>query len=180
MKLRRFDDGRYNALAWEFYRKQQKMEALKKKFEEDKADFESEMDGLLEGLDAKTVRFGGTTLSNGATEVLQVTRSQRTTVTWFAEKLEKKVTRPIRRKIIRKKYSIHDMVGLSRYLQSCGVDPEEFKKYLTVEKSVDVAELERLSELGEITTRHVAGCYMVSCQKPYFTLTVKKDDGDAQ
>lgn len=179
-KKQQIDGGRLCDLAWQFYEKQQKMKALQKRFNEAKAEFEAEMESLLDDLGTKSVRFSGEQLAEGAPNVLHVSMVQRASIEWNADRLEKKVTKPIRRQIIKKHYVIHNMVGLGRYLKACGVDPNEFKRYVTVEKSVDQAEIDRLSQLGKISVKDISGCYVVKCQKPYFTLNVKKDDGDAE
>ena len=118
--------------------------------------------------------------ADGMQQVLNVSMVERTNIKWFAEKLEKRVTKPIARQVIKKNYTIRDMKGLSKYLASCGVDQNEFKKYIEVEKTVDQQEVERLSEVGKISVKNISGCYMVECQKPYFKLSVKKVDGDGE
>lgn len=166
------DETRYQQIAWNFYEKQEKFKAVKKKFEQLKEEFEQEMEGYLGS--KKSAKFDGLVDDSS---VLTIKKSEKTSIEWFPDKLKKRVTKPIARQVIKKRYTIRDMKGLSKYLQSCGVDPDEFRKYLDVEESVDQDAINRLSEVGKITVHNIAGCYMVKCSKPYFTVKVKKDDG---
>ena len=95
-----------------------------------------------------------------------------------ADKLEKVLGKKISDNVIIKKYEIVDMFGLIAYLKECNVDPKIFKSFLSVTKSVDVKELERLDELGKISIEQLNGCYTVNKQKPYFTVGLKRWHGE--
>ena len=82
--------------------------------------------------------------------------------------------------VFKKRYEITDFVGLVKYLKACGVDPNVFKMYVTSEESVDVDALDKLSDQGKIGVNNIAGCYFVKCQKPYFTVTVKRGKGNGE
>ncbi len=179
LEQRQIDEGPYNESAWSIFNKSQKLKSIQKKFEQARSEFEEQMEQLFSQQNVKRMSFGSSSIDNdGMSELLNVIMVERTNIKWFAEKLEKQVTKPIARQVIKKKYTIRDMRGLSRYLASCGVDQNEFKKYIEVEKTVDQQEVERLSELGKISVKNISGCYMVECQKPYFRLSVKKVDGN--
>lgn len=169
-KTRQIDDGRCNCLAWDYYSKQQKVKLLQKKLDGIKAEFEDEMESLCSQEKVSRLRFGGQL--NGDT--LCVSKVERTSIEWDAEKLSKRLLKSVARKVIRKQYRINNMSGLVEYLKSCGVDPKQFAKYLTVEQVVDQQAIERLGELGEISPKDISGCYIVHCQKPYFKLSLKK------
>ena len=66
------------------------------------------------------------------------------------------------------------MNALTAYLKECDVDPKIFKSFISVSKSVDVQELDRLEEIGKITAEQVKGCYTIKKQNPYFTVGVKR------
>jgi len=66
------------------------------------------------------------------------------------------------------------MVGLITYLKECGIDPKVFKSFISVRKTVDTKELDRLEELGMITAEQIKGCYTVKNQNPYFTVNIGK------
>ena len=174
MGRRQIDDKRYCKLAWDFYRASQKVKSINKKFDEMKDDFHGKIEPFFSENKMKSWKFRNSDTADSS--VLTVKMVERTTIEWDAEKLEKKLTKPIASKVIKKQYRITDMKGLARYLQSCGVDVDVFKKYITIDKAVDQKEVDRLGELGQITVQDIRGCYIVKCQKPYFTLSLKRDD----
>lgn len=179
MKQRRIDEGKCQQVAWKYFQKQQEVKQLQKELDVVKQEFEDAMEELFGKVGGKSISFGGTIGGNG---VLKVNRIEKTSIAWDAEKLSKRLPKSIARKCIRKKYRIQNMSGLVKYLKSCGVDPKEFKKYLSVEMTVDQAEVDRLGDVGQISVKSISGCYIVKCQKPYFTtsMSVKKDDGDGE
>lgn len=109
--------------------------------------------------------------TNGDT--LTVTRVAPTSIRWLPDKLKKRVTKPMWKKLVKKKYEIVDINGLVQYLKSCGVDPVIFKGYIEVTETVDPEAIERLGDLGELTPHNIAGCYIVECSKTYYRLTRK-------
>jgi len=46
--------------------------------------------------------------------------------------------------------------------------------------TVDVKAVDQLGNVGEISVQQISGCYIVKCHKPYFTLSVKKDNDDGE
>lgn len=175
-KAKQIDDGQYNRLAWDFYNKQQKIKSLQKKLDVMKAEFEDEMESLCSRQKANKFRFGGQ--FNG--DILSVSKVERISIEWDAEKLSRRLSKAVARKVVRKQYKIANMSGLVEYLKSCGVDSKQFAKYLTIERTVDPQAIERLDELGEITSTDISDCYVVHCQKPYFKLVLKKGRGDGE
>lgn len=174
MRRRQIDDKRYCKLALDFYNASQKVKSINKKFDKMKDEFQGEIEHFFGENKIKSWRFRNTDTIDGST--LTVKMVERTTIEWDAEKLEKRLTKPIASKVIKKQYRITDMRGLSRYLKSCGVDVDVFKRYIAIDKTVDQKEVDRLGELGQMTVKDISGCYIVKCQKPYFTLSLKRDD----
>lgn len=178
--MKRQSDGneRRRRLAWDFYSKQQEAKRAKDEVDHMKPEFEAEMDNFFNELGAKRVAFDGDQSYTGCK--LFVRKVERTSIEWNADRLEQRIPKKLAKQIIKKKYCIDNMHGLTEYLKSCGVDPKVFKKFLRIERTVDQKEVDRLSELGQLTVRDINGCYYVSCQKPYFTLSVKRaeDDGN--
>lgn len=174
MKQRQIDEGKYQQVAWDFFQKQQKMKQLQKKLDVAKREFEDTMGELFSKMGGKSILFGGNINGN---EVLKVSRVEKTSIVWDAEKLSKRLPKSIARKCIRKEYRIQNMTGLVEYLKSCGVDPKEFKKYLSIEMTVDQDEVGRLGDIGQISAKSISGCYVIKCQRPYFILSVKKGNG---
>ena len=173
MKRQAKDSVKHQQLAWNFFHKQQKLKELQKKFDDVKTSFENEMEDFFRKNNVKRFSFGcGDDVLDG--DNLEVKMIERTSIVWDAEKLEKRLPKSIAKKVIKKQYQIVDMQGLVAYLKSCNVDPVIFKKYIQVEKAVDQKAVDQLGNLGQISVRNISGCYIVKCQKPYFTLSVKK------
>lgn len=175
---RQIDDlmKRYQQSAWNYYRKEQKFKQVKQQYEELRKQFEVDMLELTDTLGKKRVLFDSETMNDDGT--LSVRKVEKTSIEWDADKLERKLPKSIAKKVIKKKYSIADMNGLVEYLKSCGVDPKVFKRYLAIDKTVDVKAVDQLGNVGEISVQQISGCYVVKCHKPYFTLSVKKGDDD--
>lgn len=170
---------RYQQSAWNYYHKKKKFEQVEKQYKQLKEQFEVEMLELTDELGKKRVQFE---TNNLATDdgILTVNKVEKTSIEWDAEKLERKLHKSVAKKVIKKKYSIADMKGLTEYLKSCGVDPKVFRKYLAIERTVDIKAIDQLGNIGEISVQQISGCYIVKCHKPYFTLSVKKDDNDGE
>lgn len=178
---RQIDDlvKRYQQSAWNYYRKEQKFKKVKKQYEELKEQFETEMLELTDALGKKRVLFESDNLVDG-NETLSVRKVEKTSIEWDADKLERKLPKSVAKKVIKKKYTISNMRGLIEYLKSCGVDPKVFKTFLAIERTVDVKAVDQLGNIGEISVQQISGCYIVKCHKPYFTLSVKKDDDNGE
>lgn len=111
-----------------------------------------------------------------------VTRSVRKTVKFDADKLELKLPRDIRKSVIIKEYIAEDFAGLAKYVKSLGGDPEVFKSFFSIDKKVDVKELERLEGIGEVTEGMIDGCYVVTVGNPTFLVREKvlSSDGESK
>lgn len=174
------DECRQSVL--DFFEEQTKFKAAQSQFNDDKAKFNSLMEAFFknEALDKSAV-FTETSV-DGERKSYTVTRIQKSSVEFDPDKLEKQLPKEIAKEVILKHYEIVDIDGLIAYLKECGVDPKVFKSFLHVSKSVDCTELDRLEELGKISSGQVKGCYTVKRQKPYFTVSVKRghDDGETK
>lgn len=107
---------------------------------------------------------------------VRVRRIVPTTITWDADKLEKRLDKQVAQKIIQKQYTITDMDGLIAYLKSCGVSASKFKSFIAVTKTVDAKALEQLDAVGEIQHSDIKGCYSVKEKSSYLRLDVIEDE----
>lgn len=172
-----FDELRQTVLGYaqkntRFKKIQTQFAELKEKFYADMEDYFSCNDIGSEGIEidyADGLVFAGT---------LTVKKVQKSSVEFDADKLEKALGKELSQDVITKKHEITDMTGLVAYLKECGCDPKIFKSFIQTSKVIDTKELDRLEEIGKITTAQVKGCYEVKTQKPYFTVTVKEGQGD--
>lgn len=149
-----------------FYEKKQDFEQKQKEFEEEKRRFYSEMDSYFASENISSKAF----FYDGDTESLTVTRCQSKKVIFNPDILEKSLGKALAGNVIIKHYEIQDMIGLISYLKTCGVDPLVFKKFISVSKTVDEQELDRLFDIGKVTEEQVEGSFTVKKNNPYFTI----------
>ena len=161
-----------------FFEKQVRFKQMQSQFNELKAQFNSDMEDYFEceGID-KSLTFSYADLVESN---LVVNRIQKSSVEFDPDKLAKALGKQLAKQVIIKKYEIIDMDALIAYLKEHDVDPKIFKSFLNVSQIVDTQELDRLEELGKITTEQVKGCYTIKHQKPYFTVGVKRGRNDEE
>lgn len=161
----------YRLYIQKFFEKQIKFKNVQAQYNELKAQFNSDMEDFfkLEGID-KSMEFS---CNEPIGDILVVNRIQKSNVEFNPDKLEKKLGKGISKQIIVKKYEVIDMEALIAYLKECNVDPNIFRSFLNITKTIDMKELDRLGDLGKITEEQLKGCYIVKKQKPYFTITMK-------
>lgn len=157
-----------------FFEKQEKFKDIEKKFKKLKSDLNEELEDYFQNTDTKS----GESFTNYEfeTDKCIAKRVQATSIVFDVDKLEKalkKIDRQIANAVIVKKCEIYDVEGFIAYLKELGADPKIFKSFLTVQKSVDKDELNRLSELGKITVDKISGCYSVQKKNPYYTVKRK-------
>lgn len=158
---------------------------LSKEYDRKKSVFYKQMDQMFEetrmevnSINSPDVRKIEYTKKSGEVFNLSVSRVQSTKVIFDADKLEAKIPKTISKKIIRKKYFIEDFSGLVEYLKNCNVDPNKFKQFLRIEKSVDENSLEQMSELGLISDEQVKQCCSISKNAPYYKVLVKRKEDE--
>lgn len=156
-----------------FFQKQRKFKQIQSQFSEIKTDFYNDMEDYFKhnNIDGK-LTINSDEFADAKSFV--VTRIQSSKVEFNPDKLEKALGKELAHDVIQKHYEIVDMIGLIAYLQECGVNPKVFKSFISVHKTVNTKELDRLEELGRITTEQIKGCYTVKSQNPYFTVNIGK------
>lgn len=107
-------------------------------------------------------------------ETVTVLKVQKTKISWNISKLRSIIGNKLSRQVINKQYTIVNMPGLIAYLKECGVDPNKFKSFITVDESVNVKELEQLEQLGKIDGAQLKGCYQVKLLDPYYSVRTGK------
>ena len=154
-----------------FFQKQKKFKQIQTQFSEIKADFYDSMEDYFKcnDVDGKLTIDCGLDIGN-----LVVTRVQSSKIEFNPNKLEKALGKELAQSVIQKHYEIADMGGLVTYLKESGISPEIFKSFITVRKTVNTKELDRLEQLGMITAEQIKGCYTVKSQNPYFTVNIGK------
>lgn len=104
-----------------------------------------------------------------------VSKIQKVTINW-KPKILAKILGKRSDSVINKTYTINDMKGLISYLKKCDVDPNVFKSFINVEETVNAEELDKLEELGLIQKEQLTNCYSIKCQRPYYTVRVRRKD----
>lgn len=168
------DGDKYGAIVWHYVEKLQKYNAIKAKFSAIKDEFDAAMDQMFGERSSRSVTVTNHNLTDGESNVVKVTKVERTTIRWDIDKLKKRLPRDVVAKVVRKDYRIKDMRELSRYLKSCGVDPEIFKHYIEINESVDQTAIDEMGKLGYVSAQQVSGCYIVECAKPYYKVAMVK------
>ena len=165
-----------------YYELQLSKQEFDQKFEDVKSEFYDTMNTLYDKGYFTGNKFSlsvgiDTENSTRATEgSYLVTRVQRESVEFDVKKLEKKLSKDIKKKVIVKNPKLIDFDGLLKYVKSLGGDPKTFKSFFIVEKEVDEKELNRLSEIGEVSISDIEGCFEVKSRKPYYRLKFKADE----
>lgn len=154
-----------------FFQKQKKFKQIQTHFGEMKAEFYSDMEDYFScnEIDGKMTVDCGLNIGK-----VTVTRIQSSKVEFNPDKLEKALGKELAQDVIQKHYEIIDMSGLVTYLKECGISPKVFKSFISVRKTVNTKELDRLEELGKITAKQIKGCYTIKSQNPYFTVNIGK------
>lgn len=160
-----------------FFQEQQLFKQAQAKFTDVKERFYSDMENYFKSnnIDGK-LRIDG--IPN--METLVVNRVQSTKLEFDLVKLEKALGKELAKAVIIKRYEIIDVDGLVAYLKECGVDPKIFKSFLSISRSLNASELDRLADIGKITQDQVEGCYTIKKQKPYFTVNVGRGQSDEE
>lgn len=160
-----------------FFQKTKRFKQIQTQFCEIKADFYNDMEDYFKNndIDGKLTiecdNFAGV-------EKFVVTRIQSSKVEFNPDKLEKALGRELSRDVIQRHYEIVDMNGLITYLKEYGIDPKVFKSFISIRKSVNIKELDKLEELGKITAEQIKDCYVIKSQSPYFTVNIGKGQGN--
>ena len=156
-----------------FFEKQKKFKQIQAQFSEIKNKFYADMEDYFEcnNIAGKLI-IKCNELADA--EDFVVTRIQGSKVEFSPDKLEKVLGREFSQDVIQKSYEVIDMAGLITYLKEFGIDPKVFKSFISIKKTVNTKELDRLEELGKVTAEQIKGCYTVKSLSPYFTVNVGK------
>ena len=106
-------------------------------------------------------------------KVLSVKKVRRKSITYIADNIENALGKKKASEFVDKKYVIDDYKGLINYLKECGVNPNVFKKFISVEKTVNVKKLEQAYDLGKVKLEDLQGCYSVKEISSYIDVKIK-------
>lgn len=163
----------------ELHRLEEQFKVYKNAYEAKRKSLTTSISNYMFSRDYKTFKFRSREF--GAVKVNKIVRK---TVVWDVDKLKKKLSSEVFTQVAEKQYTINDIDGLAKYLKSCGVSPKKFKKFIDVETKIDNARINHLSEIGDITSIDIQGCYTLKEASPYLRIDVeaiemeKKEHGE--
>lgn len=172
-------DKKIKNICWEYLKaKQQEME-IKKRISE----LQQSVKGCFKDKDytgTKSFQFNMNGVNYKLTDV------NPTKIIWDIEKLldrfkKRKISKEITQQVIKKTYAISDWEGFVKLLSEKGMKADEVKPFISVETKVDQKAMDNLSNIGELTTEDVEGCYSVEAIAGSLKTTEweeKKDDKD--
>lgn len=175
MSSKKLSFGKIKKLVKEYYLAKEEAKEVQSEFDSLKSDFNAKMEKYFQQVSSDSL--GGFVNSQLRVDDLIVTRVQKTSVKFDADKVEKSLGKELSKKVINKKYEIYDIDGLIAYLKTCGVDPKIFKKFIVTHKTVDSNKLDNLSVIGEVGIDKLKGCYTVDKARPYFLISERRDQG---
>lgn len=165
------EEEKIRQIVLEYFGKRAEFKNLQADFEEVKQQFNNVMEAYFQESGITSMKIESNELVEGD---LLVTRVQKLNVSFDADKLESVLNRELVKRVICKQYVITDILGLVEYLKKCKVDPKVFKSFLSITKTVDTKELDRLEEVGKVTLNQIKDCYVTNAQRPYFVVKVKR------
>lgn len=161
-----------------YFQTQKKFKRMQTRFGEIKADFYNDMEDFFNcnNIDGKlTIELDE---EFADVEKIVVTRIQNSKVEFNPDKLEKVLGKELSQNVIQKQYEIVNIEGLISCLRDCGVSSKMFRNFISIRKFVNVKELEKLEELGQISAEQIKGCYSIKSQSPYFTVNAGRGQGN--
>ena len=170
-----------------FYELQQQKKLDDKAFDDEKQEFNKRMDEAfsskkLSGSSSFTVVVGYdnedcTRATGGEYKVTKVSRRK---VVFDAKKLKSKIGKEKFNKVSETQWNCFDIGGLARYVKSLGGEFDVFKSFFNVTTKVNESEVDRLSEIGEVTVEDIDGCYSVNESKPWYKVSFKAAEDDEE
>lgn len=139
--------------------------SFQKKIEELTTLMKGNLQQIHEHFDSEAIRELEVEAETEGDIALIAKKSERVTVEYFPDKLEKKLSSELFNEVVNKSYAIIDMPALIILMRSHGISPKDFKKLIRVDQSVNRPELKRLYDDGEITKSDIKGCFSAKISK---------------
>lgn len=148
------------------------------------AEYKKSVDRLT--IDIKNFMFvhGIDFLSFGLSELSESGKNQKmickkitpVSISFDAEKIEKKLDKQLTSKFIQKEIVIDDWNGFVKYMKELGASLEEIKKYVSSKKTVDKKALDNAEKLGQISMEDLKGCYTAKKGTSYLSTKISEED----
>lgn len=148
-------------LSEELYELERKFEAIEKKYKTKKNDLVSLILGLVVTNFEKNHLFK----IKKYNKKLVLVRPKK--IEFSASALKSKLGKEESKKYIVSEYSLNDFDGFISYMKKLNANPTKIKKFLNVNKSVNVKAIEKSYETGEMSIESLSGCYTETEKSPY-------------
>lgn len=86
-------------------------------------------------------------------------------ITYDIEKLERKLSKILRKEVINKEVVVVDYAGLTSLLREAGIKPKQFKDLIEVRKTVNNEAIKKLFDTEQLTLDDIDGCYNAQIRK---------------
>lgn len=168
-----------------FYELQQQKKLDDKAFNDEKQEFYEVMDRYFESKEAHgaskitfTVGYDEEDSTRAVGGEYTVTRCRKRSVVFDVAKLRRKLDKKKFKAVSTTTWSCFDIDGLAKYVKSLGGEFDVFKSFFNVTTEVNESEVDRLSEIGEVTAEDIDGCYSVNEGKPWYKVSFKAAEDD--
>lgn len=139
--------------------------AIKQKIDSFSAMYSEKIAEIKEYFDANNIR---SMVAESETEndiELEAKKSERIIIEYFPEKLKERLDKEIYNEVVIKRYNVNDMPGLIKLLKKHGVNPNDFKTFISTTEVVDKDAIQRLYESGDIGKNDLKGCFSAKVVK---------------
>lgn len=90
---------------------------------------------------------------------------ERTNITYDVEALRRALSKPQFNFVCKPNYHITDWKAFISVLRDHGVEPEDIKPFILVEREVEQDKLSKLYDKGELDIKKLSGCYEATTKK---------------
>lgn len=104
--------------------------------------------------------------------VIEVKKVERIDINFDIEKLKNVLDKEVLIEIIDKTFTISDLELVKKAFKAAKMSPEQFKSAIEIKEIVNKQKVNKLYEIGDITTEKIKGCYEAKLIK-YITLSNK-------
>lgn len=170
-----------------FYELKQQKKLDDDAFNDEKQEFYDVMDRYFESKEAHgatkitlTVGYDDEDNTRAIGGEYTVTRCCKRNVVFDVAKLRHKLSKKKFKAVSKTTWSCFDIDGLAKYVKSLGGEFDVFKSFFNVTTEVDESEVNRLSEIGEVTAEDIEGCYSVNEGKPWYKVSFKAAEDDEE
>lgn len=109
--------------------------------------------------------FDNSASNSMATDSHSATCRKTLIIAYDIEKLEKKLSKILRKEVINKEVVVVDYESLTSLLREAGIKPKQFKDLIEVRKTVNNEAIKKLFDTEQLTLDDIDGCYNAQIRK---------------